>query len=43
MGLASGQTVKTDCSVSWTDEDGKVYCFSSEASKETFLRTLPTI
>ena len=24
MGLASGQTVNTDCSVNWTDEDGKI-------------------
>ena len=38
MGLASGQTVKTDCSVNWTDEDGKVYCFSSEDSKAAFLK-----
>ena len=38
MGLAEGQTVKTDCSVNWTAEDGKVYCFSSEASKESFLK-----
>jgi YHS domain-containing protein len=38
MGLAEGQTVKTDCSINWTAEDGKVYCFSSEASKETFLK-----
>lgn len=38
MGLASGQTVKTDCSVNWTDKDGHVYCFSSEASKEAFLK-----
>ena len=38
MGLASGQTVKTDCSVNWTDEDGHVYCFSSEPSKEAFLK-----
>ena len=38
MGLASGQNVKTDCSVNWTDEDGHVYCFSSEASKESFLK-----
>ena len=37
MGLASGQTVKTDCSVNWTDEDGRVYCFSSENSKASFL------
>jgi hypothetical protein len=38
MGLASGQNVKTDCSVNWTDEDGHVYCFSSESSKEAFLK-----
>jgi hypothetical protein len=24
MGLASGQNVKTDCSVNWTDADGHV-------------------
>ena len=30
--------VKTDCSVNWTDEDGHVYCFSSDASKEAFLK-----
>jgi YHS domain-containing protein len=38
MGLAEGQTVKTDCSVNWTATDGKVYCFSSEKSKEAFLK-----
>jgi YHS domain-containing protein len=38
MGLASGQTVKTDCAVNWTDTDGHVYCFSSDASKESFLK-----
>ena len=38
MGLAEGQTVKTDCSVNWTAPDGKVYCFSSENSKATFLK-----
>ena len=38
MGLASGQNVKTDCSVNWTDEDGHVYCFSSESAKEAFLK-----
>ena len=38
MGLASGQNVKTDCSVNWTDADGHVYCFSSESSKEAFLK-----
>ena len=39
MGLASGQVVKTDCSVNWTAPDGKVYCFSTEASKATFLKS----
>lgn len=30
--------VETDCSVNWTDQrTGKVYCFSSENSKEAFL------
>lgn len=38
MGLADGQMVKTDCSVSWTAEDGKIYCFSSENSKSAFLK-----
>lgn len=38
MGLASGQMVKTDCSVNWTGTDGKTYCFGSEASKEAFLQ-----
>ena len=38
MDLASGQTVKTDCSVNWTAPDGKVYCFSAEGSKAAFLK-----
>src|SRR5580704_8713723 len=38
MDLASGQVVKTGCLVNWTASDGKVYCFSSDASKETFLK-----
>ena len=38
MGLAEGQTVKTDCSVNWTDPDGHIYCFSSEDSKTAFLK-----
>ena len=39
MDLASGQVVKTDCSVNWTAPDGKIYCFSTEASKATFLKS----
>jgi hypothetical protein len=38
MGLSEGQTNKTDCSVNWIDDDGKVYCFSSEESKQAFLK-----
>ena len=38
MGLATGQTLKTDCTVKWTDEDGREYCFSNENSKEAFLK-----
>ena len=38
MSLASGQVVKTDCSVNWTAPDGKVYCFSTAESKATFLK-----
>jgi uncharacterized protein YjbI with pentapeptide repeats len=36
MGMALGQEVKTDCSVRW-EYEGKVYCFSSNASKDMFL------
>ncbi len=36
-GLAEGQHVKTDCKTTWTDKDGKVYCFNNEASKKEFL------
>src|SRR5215470_8832239 len=38
MGLTEGQTIKTDCSINWTADNGKVYCFSSESSKQTFLK-----
>jgi hypothetical protein len=39
LGLSEGQTIHTDCSVNWIDpDDGKVYCFSSESSKATFLK-----
>jgi hypothetical protein len=35
--LAEGKHVPTDCSVNWTDKDGKVYCFGSEAARKAFL------
>src|SRR4029079_9564258 len=38
MDLASGQVVKTDCLVNWSAPDRKVYCFSTEASKEAFFK-----
>jgi YHS domain-containing protein len=36
-GLAEGKHVPTSCAITWTDKDGKVYCFSSESSKKSFL------
>ena len=27
----------TNCSVTWTDKDGKLFCFSTEAAKKSFL------
>lgn len=37
-GLATGRHVMTNCSVTWTDKDGKLYCFSSDAAKTEFLK-----
>jgi len=37
-GLAQGQHVATSCAITWTDKDGKVYCFSSESAKKSFLQ-----
>ena len=37
MGLASGVETDTDCSITWTADDGRSYCFGSEASRQTFL------
>ena len=36
-GLAEGHHVMTDCTTTWTDKDGKVYCFSGESAKKSFL------
>jgi hypothetical protein len=38
-GLAEGRHVMTDCSVTWTDKDGKTYCFSDEAARKSFLQS----
>jgi hypothetical protein len=35
--LAEGRHVMTDCKTTWTDKDGKVYCFSSDDAKNSFL------
>jgi YHS domain-containing protein len=37
--LAEGRHVMTNCSVNWTDKDGKLYCFGNEAAKKTFLES----
>jgi hypothetical protein len=37
--LAQGKHVMTNCSVTWTDKDGKIYCFSSADAKSTFLKS----
>lgn len=37
-GLAEGRHVMTNCSITWTDKDGKIYCFKSEAAKAAFLK-----
>src|SRR5262245_50260814 len=37
-GLAEGKHVMTDCSVTWKDKDGKVYCFANDAAKAAFLK-----
>jgi YHS domain-containing protein len=38
-GLAEGKHVMTDCSVTWKDKDGKVYCFANDAAKSAFLKS----
>jgi hypothetical protein len=37
--LALGRHTMTNCAVTWADKDGKVYCFSSEADKKSFLES----
>jgi hypothetical protein len=36
--LSEGRHLMTDCMVTWTDKDGKLYCFSTEAAKTAFLQ-----
>jgi YHS domain-containing protein len=35
--LAEGRHVMTPCTTTWTDKDGKTYCFSDEGAKKSFL------
>jgi YHS domain-containing protein len=35
--LAEGRHVMTRCTSTWTDRDGKTYCFSSDGAKKSFL------
>ena len=36
-GLSQGRHVMTSCAVTWSDKDGKTYCFSSDSAKKAFL------
>jgi YHS domain-containing protein len=38
MGLATQKNMPTDCSINWTSDDGKTYCFGSEEHKAAFLK-----
>ena len=38
-GLAEGKHVMTNCSITWTDKDGKIYCFNNTDAKTTFLKS----
>jgi hypothetical protein len=37
--LAEGKHQATDCKTTWTDKDGKTYCFNNDAAKKTFLES----
>ncbi len=36
-GLSVGRHVMTNCAITWTDKDGKTYCFSNDSAKKAFL------
>jgi YHS domain-containing protein len=38
-GLAQSRHVMTNCAITWTDKDGKDYCFSSDKAKTAFLES----
>jgi YHS domain-containing protein len=37
--LAEGKHVTTNCTTTWTDKDGKTYCFSNDGAKKSFLES----
>src|SRR5260370_27545943 len=41
--LAEGRHVATNCTSTWTDKDGKTYCFSNDGAKKSSSRTPPRI
>lgn len=38
MGLVEGLHIETDCELTWTAPDGKLYCFRSEDAMAVFLK-----
>jgi len=36
-GHAMGQHLLTDCAITWSDKDGKTYCFKDDGAKKSFL------
>ena len=38
QGLAEGRHVMTDCSVTWKDPEGGLYCFKSAETRAVFLK-----
>ncbi|NOQ94329.1 MAG: hypothetical protein GQ547_06810 [Methylophaga sp.] len=38
MGLAEGKVIKTDCDVTWLNDEKKTYCFQSEDAKSVFIK-----
>jgi hypothetical protein len=40
IGLIGGALIKTDCSINWRDQDGKLYCFASGTSL-VYFQDLP--
>jgi hypothetical protein len=39
MGLVKHELVKTNCKISWSSKDGRLYCFSDDDAKAEFLKS----